>query len=215
MAVIESSHAGHCKPMTQATLLIPEDLQGAPKVVQAPVSSDRRVTGLVEEHYDFIWRTLRRFGVVDGDCDDAAQQVFLIASRKIASIQHNSERSFLFQTALRVASDHRRARRRRRESGTYDMALASELVDPAPLTDEVIELRRARAALDRILDTMSVELRAVFILHELDEMTEPNIAALLGVPVGTVASRLRRARCTFFEEIERLSVDLELGEGGP
>jgi RNA polymerase sigma-70 factor (ECF subfamily) len=201
--------------MTQATLLIPESLQGAPKVAESNVSADRRVAGLVEEHYDFIWRTLRRLGVGQGDSDDAAQQVFLIASRKIASIRRNSERSFLFQTALRVASDHRRARRRRRESGTFDMALMPELADPAPLTDEVIELRRARATLDRILDTMSLELRAVFILHELDEMSAPSIAAMLGVPVGTVASRLRRARCTFFEEVERLSSDLELGEGGP
>ena len=59
MAVIESRHAGHVSPMTQATLLIPENLQGAPKVVESNVSADRRVAGLVEDHYDFIWRTLR------------------------------------------------------------------------------------------------------------------------------------------------------------
>ena len=122
---------------------------------------------------------------------------------------------FYSKTALRVASDYRRARKRRRESGVFDLALMSEMVDPAPLTDEIIEQRRARAILDRILDTMSLELRAVFILHEIDEMSAPDIAATLGVPVGTVASRLRRARGTFFELVDRLSADLELGEGGP
>ena len=88
-------------------------------------------------------------------------------------------------------------------------------MDPAPLTDEVIELHRARAKLDLILDSMSLELRAVFILHEIDEMTTPDIAAMLDIPVGTVASRLRRARCTFFEQVDRLSADLESEKGGP
>ena len=89
----------------------------------------------------------------------------------------------------------------------------SEMVDPAPLTDEIIEQRRARAILDRILDTMSLELRAVFILHEIDEMSAPDIAATLGVPVGTV-DPVTSARGTFFELVYRLSADLELGEGG-
>lgn len=136
--------------------------------------------------------------------------MFLVAARKIASIQPNSERSFLFQTALRVASDYRRTRRRRSE--IYDLELASSLVDPTSQSDELLELRRARVTLERILDMMSVELRAVFILHELDEMPAPSIAALLSVPVGTVASRLRRARCIFFEQVERLSAELEGGQ---
>jgi RNA polymerase sigma-70 factor (ECF subfamily) len=176
---------------------------------------DRRVATLVENYYDFVWRTLRRLGVAPGDSDDATQQVFWIASRKIASIRWNSERSFLFQSALRVASDYRRARKRRRESGTCALALIPELMDPTPSTDEVIELRQARIKLDLILDSMSLELRAVFILHELDEMTTPDIAAMLDIPAGTVASRLRRARCAFFEHVDRLSAGLKSEEGGP
>jgi RNA polymerase sigma-70 factor (ECF subfamily) len=154
----------------------------------------RRLRSLVEAHHDFIWRSLRRLGVAPADVDDSTQQVFLIAARKLDSIRHGCERRFLFQTALRVASEHRRAVRRRAELGG---GAEDSLVDSAPLAPELLEMRQARAQLDAILDEMPFDLRTVFVLFELDEMTAPEIAALLDIPIGTVASRLRRARAAF------------------
>jgi RNA polymerase sigma-70 factor (ECF subfamily) len=126
---------------------------------------------LVDGHYDFVWRSLRRLGVADGDIDDAAQQVFCTAARKLAAIRSGSARAFLFQTA----------------------------------PDDVLDLRRARKRLDAILDEMSLELRAVFVLFELDEATMAEISILLGLPAGTVASRLRRARLQFREAVARMA----------
>ena len=57
--------------------------------------------------------------------------------------------------------------------------------------------------LDRILEQMDLDLRAVFVLFELEELTTSEIAALLEIPTGTVASRLRRARETFEEQVTR------------
>src|SRR6185503_12457631 len=69
----------------------------------------RRLRAMVEEHFDFIWRSLARMSVPETEIADCVQQVFLVASRKLSAIAQGSERSFLLGTALRVASDARRA----------------------------------------------------------------------------------------------------------
>jgi RNA polymerase sigma-70 factor, ECF subfamily len=166
-------------------------------VVSTP-AADTRLRALVDAHHDFVWRSLRRLGVPPGDVDDGAQRVFLTVSRKLSSIRESSERSFLFQTALRVAADARRSRMRRREVAHYE-----EAADEAPGGEELLDLRRARKRLDEILDGMSMDLRAVFVLFELDEMTMAEIAALLGLRAGTVASCLRRARMEFRDKAAR------------
>ena len=150
--------------------------------------------GMVEHHFDFIWRTLRRLGVGEADADDATQEVFLVASRKLEEIAVTKERSFLFGPALRVASTHRRTSSRRRESpgGSLDDRTAQGL---GP--DDMTERRRARRLLDEVLNELDIDVRGVFVLFELEELTAPQIAELLGIPVGTVASRLRRAREVF------------------
>jgi len=166
----------------------------------AEVSAAGRLESLVDLHYAFIWRSLRRLGIPRGDVDDAVQKVFLTASRKLASVRIGSEKSFLFQTALRVASDARRTVRRRREVSADP---AQEPESPLPDAERVLELRRARETLDAILDAMPMDLRAVFVLFELDEMPIADIAALLGIPEGTASSRLRRARAEFNSQVQR------------
>src|SRR4051812_39693933 len=74
-----------------------------------------RLRSIVDANFDFIWRSLRRLGVAEHSVDDAAQQVWIVAARKLASITPGQERAFLFGTALRVASDARRSASRRRE----------------------------------------------------------------------------------------------------
>ncbi|HEX3775213.1 MAG TPA: sigma-70 family RNA polymerase sigma factor [Polyangiaceae bacterium] len=162
---------------------------------------EKRWRAIVNEHVDFIWRALRRLGVLEADLADAAQQVFLVMARKLHLVHEGSERSFLFQTALRVASDQRRSRTRRRE--VPDDLLASR-ADERPGPDEDLEVRLRRAKLDRILDLMPMELRAVFVLSEIEELTMAQIAELMSTPPGTVASRLRRARAAFGEHVARL-----------
>jgi len=161
------------------------------------LSGEIRLRALVETHYPFVWRALRRLGCRDGDADDGSQKVFLVASRRLGEIRPGSERSFLYQTALRVAADGRRTERRRRE---VDPLEDESLEDEGPGPHEILELRRARAHLDQFLDALPLELRAVFTLFELEQMTLTEIATLLGVPRGTVASRLRRARSAFYDE---------------
>jgi RNA polymerase sigma-70 factor (ECF subfamily) len=165
-------------------------------------AADKRLRVLVDEQYDFIWRSLRRLGVPPTDVDDCAQQVFWVASRKLDEIRAGSERAFLFSTALRVASDARRTRTRRRE--VPEQGEGSEALDPAPDPEEIADKTRARALLDEVLDSMPMELRAPFVLFELEEMPTAEIAVVLDVPTGTVASRLRRAREEFQKIVARV-----------
>jgi RNA polymerase sigma-70 factor (ECF subfamily) len=156
---------------------------------------------IVDEQGDFLWRSLRRLGVCEADLADAAQQVFLVVARRIADIRPGSERAFTFQAALRVAANVRRTRRRRREIPD-DVLL--EHNDTAPDPESYAEQRRRRAQLDAILECLSLEVRAVFVLSELEGISMAEIALLLDIPAGTVASRLRRARKQFDAQVRLL-----------
>jgi RNA polymerase sigma-70 factor, ECF subfamily len=159
-----------------------------------------RARALVVEHFDFVWRLLRRLGLPEADCDDAAQQVFVVAAGRLGNIPEGSERSFVFGTALRTAATLRRNQRRRRrwiETRPADCAADGDL------PDELLERRQALALLDEILGELSDELRVVFVLCELEELNAAEVSVLLGIPIGTVASRLRRARQEFTKCVRR------------
>jgi RNA polymerase sigma-70 factor, ECF subfamily len=160
----------------------------APPESEAAVA---RLRAVITENFAWVWRSLVRLGVPRADAEDALQEVFLVASRRLGDIEAGRERAFLFSTALRIASRARRTQQRRRE--VLDEAPAERL-DPAPGPEESLGRARARAELEAILDTMPLELRAVFVLFELEQVTMAEIAVLLEIPPGTVASRLRRAR---------------------
>ena len=170
------------------------------------MSASERFTVLFRTHVDFVARSLRRLGVMQAELEDATQEVFVVASRKLDRIDVATEKAFLFGTAMRVASNTRRARRRNRSSPSETL---DERPNSLPAVDEVVERRRQRAVLDRVLDTLEEDVRAVFVLRELEGMTVPEIAGLLAIPQGTVASRLRRGHAQFDEAVAAMPVKEE------
>jgi RNA polymerase sigma-70 factor, ECF subfamily len=160
-----------------------------------------RARALVLDHFDFIWRLLRRLGVPEADLDDAAQHVFIVASQRVSQIAVGKERTFLFGTAVRTARTLRRnVRRREQWVATSD----ADAPSPDPTPHEQLERRQALAFLDEVLDGLPDELRIVFVLSDIEELAAPEVAELQQIPVGTVASRLRRARKQFAEGLRRL-----------
>jgi RNA polymerase sigma-70 factor (ECF subfamily) len=174
----------------------------AAEPVRTATSPEERFRRVVTENFDFIWRALRGLGVPSASVDDAAQQVFLIASQKLGAIAVGSERAFLFGTALGVSANIRRATARKREIADEDALNARQ--DDAPNAEELLEMKEKRALLDEVLEEMPDDLRVVFVLFVLEGTTAPEIAELLGVPLGTVASRVRRAREAFHAIARRL-----------
>jgi RNA polymerase sigma-70 factor (ECF subfamily) len=165
-----------------------------PKAIDA--AGQARLGRMIDSDYRLIWRLLRRLGLATSAADDAAQQVFLIAAERLDDIQVGKERAFAYGTALRVAQSVRR-RRDREVPGLEPHE--TELVARGPNPEQLVEQRRAREQLDQLLDALPLELRAVFVLFELEGLSSPEIAALSDLPLGTVASRIRRARAQFRE----------------
>jgi len=159
-----------------------------------------RLTRVAQEHLDFVWRCLRRFGVPAADADDAAQQVFLVAADKLDDVPVERERAFLFATAARIAANARRSIRRRQSA--YDsLSMAPE--EPSVSQDDLSDQLRARALLDQVMADMPDDLREVFVLFEIEEISIQDISTALDIPIGTVGSRLRRARQAFQQAVTR------------
>ncbi len=162
----------------------------APPVAFDAQDDRERLHAMAEANYDFVWRTLRRLGLTESAADDATQQVFVVAGKRLASIELGREKAFLYRAAALLAMESRR--RDRRERSDEEAVLG--LPDAAPGPEELLSRSEARAMLDLLLAALPDESREVLVLFELEGLSIPEIAALLDVPAGTCASRLRRAR---------------------
>lgn len=169
-----------------------------------------RLSALVRENFNFVWRLLRRLGLSEADADDATQQVFIVLARKLGEVDKGKERAFLYGTAVKIAWRSRRTLERRREelSGTFESGHGLS-VDPEVLYEQ----RQARETLDDILGAMTLEMRAVFVLFEFEGASLTEIAAILEIPRGTAASRLRRAREDFERRVSKLEMALQRRKG--
>jgi RNA polymerase sigma-70 factor, ECF subfamily len=167
-----------------------------------PQSGEQRLRSLMSAHHPMVWRTLRNLGVSPADLDDAVQQVFIVASQKLEAICVGCERSFLAGVAVRIASRARRTRERRREVDEIDPAN-----HPATAGGPAEELDRAEARhlFEMLLDSMPADLRLALVMYEVEELTLAEIASALDAPLGTVASRVRRARELFVTKARRIA----------
>ncbi len=179
--------------------------------VRCTADAESSMRRLFQAHYTAIWRLLRRLGVHSARLDDAAQEVFWVAARKLPAIRVGSEHAFLYGVAIRVAShEHDRRKAAPEIAATEELACLRDL-DPSP--EEQTAQRQARALLDVVLDQMAIELRTVFVLCELEELEVRHAAELEGIPVGTASSRLRRAREEFSAIAKRVRAALVAGGG--
>ena len=165
-------------------------------------TSANRLRALVIEHYDFVWRSLRRLGIADAAAEDATQKVLVVLSQRLSQIKPGAEKGFLYSTALHVAQHERRSFARKKEDANDDAISAA--VSRAPDPSEQLAHAQRRALLDEALDSLPIDFRAVFVLFEMEELTMIQISELLVLPPGTIASRLRRARELFQESSRRL-----------
>ncbi len=172
-----------------------------------PSRADAQLADLFARFFDFVWRSARRLGADVGTADDVAQEVFLVAARRLADIEPGKEKAFLFGTTVRVAADVRKRAGRRREAPADELATVAGPAADAP--DAQLDRDRARAMLDRLIAELPDDTRPVFVLYELEAMTMADIATCLGLAPGTVASRLRRGREAFAASVARTQARTE------
>lgn len=152
-------------------------------------------------HGDFVWRVLQRLGVREADLEDMTQEVFVVVHRQIGAFDGRSRMTtWLYGIAFRVASTQRRRAWVRREQSTAEIPDAPAIgADP----EEQLSDAQERQKLAEVLDLMTMEKRALFVMFELDEMSCEDIARVMEIPVGTVHSRLHHAREDFRGALKR------------
>lgn len=164
----------------------------------APQDQQARLRAIIGRYVGYVSRTLLKAGVPQSELEDEIQRTFIAMAGRLEAVHVGAERNFLYQVAVNIAAHARRRFARRRE------VLTDQLPEgiPAIETPEgLAERKQMRQLIDDVADSMSESLRSVFTLYEIDGRTISEIAALLGVPGGTVSSRLRRARAHFRQQV--------------
>lgn len=171
----------------------------------APTEVDRvRLERIFNAHHAAVWRALRRRGLTLDAAEDATQEAFLLAAERLSEIEPERERAFLIGTALRVA--HTLGRK------TVRWELDEDMDQRLSGIRDTSDTRADAQLCDLVMAKVDPELVEVFVLYELEGLTSPEIAELLAIPPGSVASRLRRAREQFRSAAERVGRSL-LKEG--
>jgi RNA polymerase sigma-70 factor (ECF subfamily) len=158
---------------------------------------------LFRDHAQFVASFVVRLGMRREEVDDIVQEVFLVAHRRGGFIPGAARpTTWLAEIALRVSSSARRRQRRSREDP--DVQTIAGSMSPARGPGEQAEAAEALRRVQQTLEALDEAKRAVFILFELEGESCESIAAGLGIPVGTVYSRLHKARKLFMEVHARL-----------
>lgn len=158
-----------------------------------PQTSALELEAIYEEHFDFVWRNLRRLGVLEQQLRDAAQDVFVVVHRRLAEWDGTeSMRPWLYSIVRRVAADTRRRYRRKDRVEREDVHALVDAREPGPESNAA--RNQELGLLLTLLERLDPDKREVLILVDLEEMSAPEVATLLGLNLNTVYSRLRAAR---------------------
>jgi RNA polymerase sigma-70 factor (ECF subfamily) len=170
------------------------------RALAAEAAAEPTVAELFKEHAGFVWRVLQHLGLSDADVEDATQEVFVVVHRRLADYRERDRvRSWLYAICARVAKDHRRRLRRRREQWT----------DPppepwcAPPQAAALANQQSLALGERLLQALPEKQRTVFMLYELEQMSMTEVALAMGCPVQTAYARLHKARERILAEVAR------------
>jgi RNA polymerase sigma-70 factor (ECF subfamily) len=167
-----------------------------------PTEVDRgRLEQIFNAHHATVWRALRRRGLSPEAAEDATQETFLLAAERLDDIAPESERAFLLGTALRMA--HTLGRK------TVRWELDDDMDQRTSAVRDTSETHADGQLCGLVLSKIDPDLVEVFVLYEIEELTSPEIARLLEIPLGSVASRLRRAREQFRSAAVRVEKNLQ------
>jgi len=172
-----------------------------------PTEVDRaRLERIFNSHHATVWRALCRRGLPPDAAEDATQETFLLAAERLDDIPPESERAFLIGAAWRVA--HTLGRK------TVRWQLDEDMDQRLAVSRDTGDRRADRQLCDLVLAKVDPDLVEVFVLYEIEGLTSPEIAQLLEIPLGSVASRMRRAREQFRAAAARVEKSLRK-EGEP
>jgi len=158
-------------------------------LVRRSRSGDREAFGrLVERYQNSVYRVVRGVLADPAECEDVAQEVFLKAYGSLAKFRGDAG---FFTWLYRIAVNEALRHRHRRAFSNAD-AMADVVAPPAPEMPE--EDAPTLRTLERLLRKLSDEFRSIVVLRDIEGLSYREIADTLEIPIGTVESRLFRAR---------------------
>ncbi len=154
-----------------------------------------------ETYFDFVWASAHRFGIEPPEMEDLVQDVFIVIHSRVHTLQNpQALRSWIYGIVRRTASNYRRAKSTHARPSSLDSS-RDESPDPTPL--EQTERNAKRELLVSLLNQLDEPKREIFALVEIHELSVPEAAELLGIPLNTAYSRLRAARQGFEVAVAR------------
>jgi RNA polymerase sigma-70 factor (ECF subfamily) len=166
---------------------------------------------IYRQYFDFVWASVRRLGVSPPATDDVVQEVFIVIHSRLHTLeQPQALRSWIYGVVRRTVSGHHRSRRAREASGAT-LGTEPDMQRGPPTPFDLTEQNDQVKLLWSLLQELDEHKREVFVMAELDELTVPEIAEFLGIPLNTAYSRLRAARQAFEEALARRLAQREGG----
>jgi len=148
---------------------------------------------IYREHIDFVWRYARTHGIEPGSLDDVAQEVFLVVHGRLSSFeQRSSLKTWIAGITVNVVRSFRRRRNARRIGDP--LAEADDVPAQQASAFDALSLKQSLTLLDGVLARMSELQREAFVLCELEQFPQIEVAAMLGINENTLRARLRSAR---------------------
>jgi RNA polymerase sigma-70 factor (ECF subfamily) len=178
-----------------------EESSGVARTVRASRTSAPSVDtfrAFYAEHFAFVWRCLGALGVPAAGQDDAAQEVFVVVHRRLPEFRgESSVRTWLYGIVRNVSANVRRSQRRK--GGLAELQGDEQSEQPDPLRN--LETREAADFVQRFMSRLDDDKRDLFVLALVEQLSMPEIAPVLGVPLNTAYTRLRALRLEFQSEL--------------
>ena len=172
-----------------------------PLVLEARKAEALDFRAFYAEHFAFVWRCLRLLGVAESGLDDAAQEVFVIAHRRLPSFRGDStHRTWLYGIVRNVAANIRRSETRKRR---HD-ALRDDEPDYQSSPHERVE---AVSQIKAFLHRLDAKQRDLFVLVVMEQLTIREFSESHGIPLNTAYARLNRLKVEFQRELDRQRVE--------
>jgi RNA polymerase sigma-70 factor (ECF subfamily) len=169
---------------------------------------------LYRQYFDFVWSCVRRLGVNREAVDDVVQEVFIVIHSRLHTLERpEALRSWIYGVVRRTVSGYHRSKRLK-ESSSVSLAAEPDARARPRTPSDLAEQNDQVRLLYSLLEELDEPKREVFMMAEIDELSVPEIAEILEIPLNTAYSRLRAARQAFEEALGRRSL-LSEGRGGP
>jgi RNA polymerase sigma-70 factor (ECF subfamily) len=172
-----------------------------PPRLPGPIPSFAQV---YEQYFDLVWASTRRLGVAQESIDDIVQDIFIVVHQRLHTLERpDAIRSWLYGIVRRTVSHYHRARRAKGAATNTRPIDADSLETNMPTPFELTEQNDQVKLLEALLSELSASKREIFVLSEVEELSVPEIAQALEIPLNTAYSRLRAARQAFEEALAR------------